>query len=125
MIEFISEYLPSVIAGLIPSILTFATTAVIFFKNLNVNKNFDNLSLTVNSLINKEIDLEEALTSATKDINLIVKELKGELESLITDFKKDFKDDIYNLNEKVEGIKKEIENTTNEKIKAIKRKIGD
>lgn len=125
MIEFISEYLPSVIAGLIPSVLTFGTTAVIFFKNLNVNKNFDNLSLTVNSLINKEIDLEEALTSATKDINLIVKELKGELESLITDFKKDFKDDIYNLNEKVEGIKKEIENTTNEKIKAIKRKIGD
>jgi len=125
MIEFISEYLPSVIAGLIPSVLTFGTTAVIFFKNLNVNKNFDNLSLTVNSLINKEIDLEEALTSATKDINVIVKELKGELESLITDFKKDFKDDIYNLNEKVEGIKKEIENTTNEKIKEIKRKIGD
>lgn len=125
MIEFISEYLPSVIAGLIPSILTFGTTAVIFFKNLTVNKNFDNLSLTVNSLIKKEIDLEQALTSATKDINVIVRELKGELESLITDFKKDFKDDIYNLNEKVESIKKEIENTTNEKIKEIKRKIGD
>ncbi len=125
MIEFINEYLPSVIAGLIPSVLTFGTTAVIFFKNLTVNKNFDNLSLTVNSLIKKEIDLEEALTSATKDINVIVRQLKGELESLITDFKKDFKDDIYNLNEKVESIKKEIENTTNEKIKEIKRKIGD
>lgn len=125
MIEFINEYLPSVIAGLIPSVLTFGTTAAIFFKNLTVNKNFDNLSLTVNSLIKKEIDLEEALTSATKDINVIVRQLKGELESLIADFKKDFKDDIYNLNEKIESIKKEIENTTNEKIKEIKRKIGD
>ena len=125
MIEFINEYLPSIVAGLVPSVLNFALTFMVVLKNLKVNKYVDSLDLSVMKLLKREGDLDTTINEATKAITNLTNDFKAEIEGLVKEFKKEFKSDIYNINEKIEEKFEESKKIADAKLNEVKRKIDN
>lgn len=107
MIEFFNNHLSSIIAGLVPSLFVFIQGMSIVFKNLKVNKNFDNLQYSVKELINGKLDFKEVAMETTKFIKTVQDDFLDEFKGLVDELKVGLKRDIDALREKYESEMKE------------------
>lgn len=97
--DFLNNYLPNIIAGLVPALLVFAQSMYLIIKNLKSNKNVEELSLIAKKLKDEKWDLEKTLNEAAPLV-----------KNLLNDFKRDFEVERDKLVDSLKNEFKQVEN---------------
>lgn len=79
MLEQLVEYLPNIIAGLVPSLISVIPTVVVILKNIKVNRQVEELQSTVADFASGKISLEQSITKTQGIMESAVKDVTGEL----------------------------------------------
>lgn len=105
MIAFVQQYLPQIIAGLLPAIVVAGQSIHLLIKNIGVKKEISELNTIFNKVTDKSIGVSEALENSIPLLTNIFTDGIGEFQDILAEVRKiieellvkeltDFKNDV-------------------------------
>ena len=123
MIDFINEFLPSVLAGLIPALVTFGTTVHLIIKNLRVDKNVNELQGLLINVKHGNLDIKEITQKAIPALQNLTEDMFSQFSEVTKEFIKEDNDTVNQIREENALQLKETKATYELQINKVRSEI--
>lgn len=121
--NLIAEYLPSILAGLFPSLMALIPVIVTSIKNIKVNKNLDDLAEMVQNLKEGNITIGQALDQTIKQVDEVKSNVIKEFNEVHNEARVALTKDVGELQLTVNSKLSEFELMTHEILLALTQNV--
>lgn len=119
------DLLPAVIAGLLPSLATFAMSLIVVIKNNRVNRNVIDLENTIQRLKEGNLNAKELIEESMPKLENLTQDVIKEFQELKDQLFRDLKEDINRLRQELDAKIKEQEALHHQQILKIREKAKE